>query len=165
MKKIRTTPETNKEKLPGWPDDNPFATKSDASLRPDPLVMARGRRDHLLAKEAWLTSKQVASAIHEIGADEYTKRLRSEKRLFGVRYKGEYRHPAFQFLLNGEVHPAMERLLKLLPVTDANWTVAFWLYQPTGLLAGRRPADVFPEDPDAVVLCAEKDFVRRDDEF
>jgi hypothetical protein len=166
MKKIRTTgSETEKDHLSGWPDDSPFAIKRDDLQPPDPLLIARRVRDRLLAGESWLISKQIGSAMREPAADEYTRRLRSERRLFGVRYKGEYLHPAFQFLPNGEVHPAMARLLLLLPVTDANWNVAFWFYQPTGWLRGRRPADVFSEDPDAVLLGAEKDFVSGDDAF
>ena len=91
-------------------------------------------------------------------ADEFTRELRLSKRLLGVRYKGKYLHPAFQFLPGGEVHPAMARVLHAMPVTDANWNAAFWFFSRTGLLGAQRPADVFRDDPDSVVVAAQQAF-------
>ncbi len=161
----------------GWLDDN------QRNLPPSPskevmLDRAREERDYLLANESWYTSEQVAKRSTDelagLSSEEYTKLLRSERRLLGVRFRGEYLHPASQFLPSGEVHPAMLDVLTLLPHSDANWAAAFWWFQPTGLLLergisgeweARRPADVFLADPQRVVAAAKSDFVRRDSEF
>jgi len=50
-------------------------------------------------------------------------------------------------------------LLDVLPTTDANWNLAFWVFQPTRALGGKRPADVFRQDPQRVVVVAQKDFL------
>ncbi len=156
---------------PGLPLDSPRTVAMAEMLR-----RAREVRDALLAEEVWLTSEQIAErstdAFAERSPEEYTKRLRSERRLLGVRFRSQYLHPASQFLPGGELHPAMADVLKYLPHSDANWTAAFWWFQPTGFLfehgtsseiPARRPADVFLVDPHRVVAAAEHDFVRGDD--
>lgn len=121
---------------------------------------SRQIRDRLLAQEDWLASEQVADRTRE-----QPEVLRRARRLLGVCYKGNYLHPAFQFLPTGDVSPVMARVLHVLPITDSDWNAVFWFFSPSGLLAGRRPADVFRENPESVVAAAESYFVRRDDEF
>lgn len=124
------------------------------------LEAAREDRDDLLRNVAWLNSAEVAQLI---GAESQTvghvNQLCREKRLFGVRYRGEYLHLEFQFGGSGEIHPAIARLLEYLPSTDANWTAAFWLFQPHGGLGGKTPAEVFHECPHEIVRLAHEDFV------
>jgi hypothetical protein len=150
----------------GWEDDTPDLRAAPAAV--DPFEAAKQTRDRLLAKESWLDSKAVARAARnklvESNPAQYASRLRREHRLFGVRWRGEYLHPAFQFQASGEVHPAMERLLAVLPTTDANWNAAFWLFERNGKVGGRRPADVFVEDPNGVIAAATEDFVRDNSE-
>jgi hypothetical protein len=46
-----------------------------------------------------------------------------------------------------------------MPLSDANWSNAFWLFLPTGRLPGdARPADLFQRDPESVILAAKLDF-------
>ncbi|MHB8447834.1 MAG: hypothetical protein ACYC9P_07910, partial [Rudaea sp.] len=114
--------------------------------KPDRLDAAREDRDDLLKSVTWFDSAKVAKisgTTAESNPAQHASRLRREKRLFGVRYKGEYLHPEFQFRQSGDVHPAIGRLLQVLPSTDANWTAAFWLFQPHGRLGGKSPAAVF----------------------
>jgi len=149
-------------KTSGWKDDAP-----DLSPIPNAehsFEAAKRTRDRLLANESWFDSKEVAElahrAVEDADAEQYASHLRSELRLLGVRWRGKYLHPAFQFQTSGEVHPAMERLLSALPITDANWNAAFWFFERNGKLGARRPADLFAHDPDAVVAAAIQDFVR-----
>jgi len=146
----------------GWADDTPDLSVVPAAI--DPFEAAKQTRDRLLAKESWLDSKAVAraarSTLVESNPAQFASRLRREHRLFGVRWRGEYLHPAFQFLPTGELNPEMAKLLDVLPTTDANWNAAFWLFQPTGKLGGHRPADVFANNPKAVIAAATADFVR-----
>lgn len=145
--------------LAGWPDEGlPVAPATPL----DRLAAARARREAILADGRWLTSDEVAlearGALVDSNAAQYASRLRREGRLFGVRVRGQYRHPEFQFQKNGEVHPAMAKLIALLPTSEANWTAAFWLFQLTRALEGRRPVDVFPADPQRVIDFAEREF-------
>lgn len=130
---------------------------------------AVARRDELLASEPWLDYKKVAhlarGALVESNGSEYASRLRRERRLLGAKVRGAYQHPAFQFGADGAVLPDMAKVLAILPKDDSGWASTFWFFQPSGVLDGRRPADVFREDPGAVIRAAEMDFVRRDDEF
>lgn len=124
---------------------------------------ARMRRDELLAQECWLTGPQVAERSGgrnvESNPYEYASRLRRERRLFGARFRGSYRYPAFQFDPDtGEPHAGLAELLALLPPSNDGWTAAFWLFQPTGRLQGARPADVIAQDAGAVIDAARRDF-------
>ena len=162
------TPVVYKDGTHGWIDDPGLPPDASHDVtKEEKLRRAREDRDALLSEEVWYTSKQVAErapdTLAEGGPDEYTSQLRSQRRLFGVRFRGQYLHPAFQFQPNGEMHPAMAEVLKILPCTDANWYAAFWWFQPTGLLGGRRPADVFQAEPRRVVSAADHDFVRGDE--
>jgi hypothetical protein len=129
----------------------------------DPLTLARLRRERLLKTGKWYTAAQVAEALKgEVTASnpsQYTSRLRQQRRLLGVRYRGEYLHPEFQFDAKmGVLRREMATLLPILPKDDTGWSAAFWCFQPTGRLDGRRPADVFQANPKAVVTAAKKDF-------
>ena len=130
---------------------------------------AAARRDELLASEPWLDYKKVAhlarGALVESNGSEYASRLRRERRLLGAKVRGAYQHPTFQFGADGAVLPDMAKVLAILPEDDSGWASTFWFFQPSGVLDGRRPADVFREDPGAVIRAAEMDFVRRDDEL
>ena len=129
----------------------------------DRLEGARADRDWLLAHEHWLSDEAVVEMprvrLGALDAGRWTEELRREKRLFGVRYRERYLHPEFQFDLAGSLLPTVPALISLLPMTDANWTAAFWLFQPDRRFGGRRPVDVFRENPDAVVKAAKEDFV------
>lgn len=134
--------------------------KSATSKPQDRLKSARQDRDDLLTNVVWLDDVKVASIGGVLSdAAEYASRLRRDKRLFGVRYRGEYLHPKFQFREDGQVHPAIASLLEILPSTDANWTAAFWLFQPHGRFSGKSPAEVFEESPNDVVELAREDFI------
>lgn len=128
----------------------------------DRLNAALDDRDDLLKSVTWLNSAKVAQLARagaESNPEQYASRLRREKRLFGVRYKGENLYPEFQFQQGGDVHPAIERPLEILPVTGANWTAAFWLFQPHGRFGGKSPAEVFQKRSSEVVESAREDFV------
>ena len=130
---------------------------------------ATQRRDELLNSESWRDHKEVAvfarGGVVESNESEYASRLRREGRLLGAKVRGAFKHPSFQFRADGSVIPEMEQVLAILPNDDYGWAAVFWFFQPSGHLTGRRPADVFREDPHSVIGAAEKDFVRRDDEF
>lgn len=127
----------------------------DAAAR----TRARDFRDELLRTERWLTSAEVIETaqglIPESTPEAYTSRMRQLGELFAVRFRGQYLFPAFQFTADGQVNPAMKRLIAVLPPTTAsNWSTAFWLFAPNAQLEGRRPADRFPLDPEAVIRVA-----------
>ena len=76
-----------------------------------------------------------------------------------MRHKGEFLHPGFQFdERTGALRPETAELLAVLPKEPTGWAAALWCFQPTGRLAGQRPADRFGKDPKAVIAAAKKDF-------
>lgn len=146
----------------GWKDEClplPASTNDER----DRLRASFERRDRLLQSETWLSCDEVAIRTSDgiVGNDpeQHIRKLRSEGRLFGVRFKGKYLHPDFQFDAQGRLMPEVKDLLDVLPTGGTNWNLAFWVFQPTGALNGRRPADVFRQNPDRVVAVARKDFL------
>ena len=121
-------------------------------------------RDRLLNQETWYDSAEVVQRIYGTfdvhDAETCTRQLRVTKKLFGVRRSTCYLHPAFQFdPITGLLSTAMERLLAVMPLSDANWSNAFWLFLPTGRLpSDARPADLFQSDSESVILAAKLDF-------
>ncbi|WP_137915634.1 hypothetical protein [Rudaea sp. 3F27F6] len=145
----------------GWEDEGlppPISTDGRDRLR-----ASLERRDSLLHSETWLSSDEVAIRISASIAgndqEQDIRWLRREGRLFAVRFKGRYLHPDFQFNAQGQLMAEVKDLLDVLPRTDANWNLAFWVFQPTRALGGKRPADVFRQDPQRVVVVAQKDFL------
>ena len=138
--------------------------RRDAALKPttaDRLANARVRRDEILATGRWLRAAEVAAHRRDdlaTAPDEYTGQLRHEGRLFGVKYRGEYLYPDFQFDSSGQPSHALHRLLtELKPTLDEDptgWTSAFWLFQRSRALDGEAPASAFPRDHERVIAHA-----------
>jgi hypothetical protein len=146
----------------GWEDEGlppPISTDDGRDL----LRASLERRDRLLHSETWLSSDEVvirtSASIAANDPKQRIRQLRSEGRLFAVRFKGRYLHPDFQFNAQGQLIAEVKDLLDVLPTTAANWSLAFWVFQPTRALNGKRPADVFRQDPQRVVALAKKDFL------
>lgn len=124
------------------------------------------RRDWLLRNEKWLSSSDVAAlsggAPLDANRNQYARQLRQSGRILGVLVDRKRLHPRSQFCdtVDGllEPHPAMRILLELLPADETGWTQALWLFQPTGRLEGRRPADVLHDRPNDVLVAARMDF-------
>ena len=128
---------------------------------------ARQRRDEILAKEAFVDSAAIHVAQGGVrgaaGANNTASRLRRNGQLLGVWDGREFQHPAFQLEKStGRVNPAVARLLALLPKDRSGWRQAFWLYQPHARLNGRRPAEAFAKDPEAVIEAARSTFEPND---
>lgn len=138
-----------------------------------PAQAADALRQTLLA-QGWPTSVEVGRANGSQSANkaQWAKDKRDAGELLGVWSASEraYRHPAFQFTAEGLLLPKVRELLAALAsnpdFTAANdpggWRKAFWLHGATLALAGaegaaRVPAEVFPDDPDAVIAAARKD--------
>jgi hypothetical protein len=127
------------------------------------LDAARARRSQLLSRESWLTAAQVheqqGGIASAAGANNTASRLRRRGELLGAWDGREYRHPAFQFdRRTGRVMPEVKELLALLPKDRSGWRQVFWLFQPHTALEDKRPADVFPRDPQAVMGAAQSTF-------
>jgi len=129
-----------------------------------PLEAARARRTQLLKEVKWLDAGQVheqqtGGDPNVPGANNTASRLRRRGELLGAWDGREYLHPAFQFdRRTGQVMPEMKDLIELLPKDRGGWRQTFWLFQPHALLDGKRPADVFPTDPHAVIEAARSTF-------
>ena len=116
---------------------------------PDDVRALRGFRESLLARD-WPDSAAVGRQLGSTGASALSRvsRERAAGTLFGVwtgRDRGGYRHPDFQFLPSGSVHPRLPELLDALarqpgltPLRDrSGWERAYWFYQPRGRLSAQ----------------------------
>lgn len=128
-----------------------------------PLETARRRREQLLATETFLDSAEVhelqGGTAHAPGAGNTASRLRRKGELLGLWNGREYLHPAFQCdPATGRIMPEVKPLLTLLPEDRSGWRQAFWVYQPHARLGGKRPADVFAHNPEAVLDAARSSY-------
>ncbi len=137
---------------------------------------ARKRRDELLQTEKWLTAAEVHERLGgdpgAPGANNRASRLRRARELLGVWESGRYLYPIFQFHADsegGQLIPAIAELLRVLPDDQedpSGWRRAFWLFQPhAGLEKAQRPADVFRNDPAAVIRAARSTFAQGDERW
>jgi len=142
------------------------------SAAPEPAA-AVALRDELLAR-GWPTSAEVGFA-NGGGFDnpaQWATIKRGAGELLGVWSPSEntWRHPDFQFLPDGHLNPRVKELLNALALHPdfkvdkdrGGWHRTLWLLGATRGLASpdgrpRIAAEVFLEDPDAVIAFAIKD--------
>jgi len=127
------------------------------------LQLARERRDQLLRDEKWIDAPAVhiqqGGKADSQGINNTASRLRRGGELLGAWNGREFLHPIFQFQPDtGRLMPEMKTLLSILPKDRSGWRQVLWLFQRHGQLEGKRPADVFLKDPDAVIKAARSDF-------
>jgi hypothetical protein len=100
------------------------------------------------------------------GINNTASRLRRQGVLLGAWNGREFLHPTFQFQRDtGRLMPEMKALLDVLPKDRSGWRQALWLFQRHAQLDGKRPADVFQDDPEAVIKAARSDFVLDDERW
>lgn len=145
-------------------------TKSSLTAAQAAAVAAQ---EELLAR-GWPTPAEVGRANGSQLDDpaRWAKNKCDAGELLGVWSPAEnmWRYPDFQFLPNGCLNPRVKELLNALELhpdfkADKDrdgWHRAFWLHGATRGLAGpdgspRIAAEVFLEDPDAVIALAIKD--------
>ena len=134
------------------------------------LQLARERRDQLLASESWIDAPKVhvtqGGRPDSQGINNTASRLRRRGMLLGAWNGREFLHPTFQFQRDtGRLMPEMKPLLDLLPKDRSGWRQALWVFQRHAQLDGRRPADVFQDDPDSVLKAARSDFELSDERW
>ena len=117
----------------------------------------------MLATGKWFTAAEVANQLNgEVAASnpsQFASKLRRQGRLLGVRHRGEYLHPDFQFSpKTGVLIEEVAALLGILPKDPTGWGPALWCFQPTKWLGERSPAAVFRSNPASVIAAAKKEF-------
>jgi hypothetical protein len=79
-------------------------------------------------------------------------------RIFGVPLGAQVLYPEFQFDETGQPRPAVAKVLVVLkPLGLSPWAGALWWDTGSDVLGWRAPAEVLPQDPDAVVAAAQAD--------
>jgi hypothetical protein len=134
------------------------------------LQLARERRDQLLRDEKWIDAPTVhvqqGGRPDSQGINNTASRLRRGGELLGAWNGREFLHPTFQFRPDtGRLMPEMRTLLDILPKDRSGWRQALWLFQRHGQLDGKRPADVFQKESDAVIKAARSDFELNDERW
>lgn len=129
-------------------------------------------REELLQR-GWFTSADLAkNHSRSLNPAQWARDRRGAGELLGVWSPTEqtYRHPSFQFVSKCDISPRVRELLSALALkpefTAANdksgWLRAYWLYGAALNLPDKEgqprvPADVFVDDPDAVIALARKE--------
>lgn len=149
------------------------ASAGEAAEIPDATARAHRRAAEWREKvsSAWLTSEQVAKSVGtrtSTNPGQYASKLRKDGRLLGARSisANVFKHPEFQFTADGRIRQGIRELLKVMtpPMKDPDgWNRALWLYAPHPQLGGRRPAQVYSEDPDQVLALAKDAFAENQD--
>ena len=123
-------------------------------------------RDELIATYPTLSETSIAAINTASGLSDVVRRWRHEKRIFGVRYQGEFLYPAFQFEDGVPKEVIADVLKHLSPMDQASqsnpdmepayseWATAFWFASANCWLEGRAPAELIDIDPSAVVTAA-----------
>jgi RNA polymerase sigma factor (sigma-70 family) len=127
---------------------------------PSPVELLQARRNaiarsEMLARLGALSSADVADLIGSSAKNRsaIASRLRKERRLLGVDYRGVTYFPAFQFS-NGEPLPLLADVLAVLGDAQwSDWEQALWFVTANEWLEGRSPVDAL-EDPDRVLAAA-----------
>lgn len=90
------------------------------------------------------------------------QRLRDSGELLGVKIGREFRYPEFQFdATSGQIRPQMAEILARVRSGEEDpdgWRAMHWFFARAGTLAGDRPWEVFPSDPDRVLEGARAEF-------
>lgn len=106
---------------------------------------------------------------------EYMRKLVERLKIFRLRYRGEWKYPAYQFDSNGDPLSAVATLIALSQASEGDdaWRLAHFLDQPNAYLTtakpgvlGKllsqqhtpRPSDLLRSQPDLVVKVAQKEF-------
>jgi hypothetical protein len=82
--------------------------------------------------------------------------------VFAVRVSKRDLYPVFQFDGNAEPLPALERILRSVPVEAQSWPLLSWFEAKNVLLKGRKPSEALANEPAAVIKAAAR-FYSRDD--
>ncbi|MBA85412.1 hypothetical protein ACSSNL_16790 [Thalassobius sp. S69A] len=86
--------------------------------------------------------------VHRIGGargsnkSQRAARLKTQGKVFAVRYSGQDYFPAFQFDDDGQPYPVMAALLRALPKTWSPWEIGAWFAQRNFTLDGAVPRDL-----------------------
>lgn len=128
---------------------------------PREVQNAAARRDQLA--QTWLTPDALPRVVVGTSTDAHAElaRLRSEGQLLGVwcATEGGYRYPAWQLTASGYLRPDVAELLAILPRGNGSgWSQVEWLYAPHPRLDGRRPWEVFCEEPPQAIDAARRQF-------
>jgi len=100
--------------------------------------------------------------IHRMAAgpkgntSEPASRWRREGKIFGVKVRGSYRYPAFQFE-HGAPKPVIKDILAALPEDMEEWDRALWFASANGWLDGPAPIDMLDTNKDKVVDAARRE--------
>ena len=90
----------------------------------------------------------------EGNTSEPASRWRREGKIFGVKRRGRYLYPAFEFE-NGEPKRAIREILESLPDDMREWDRALWFTSANGWLDGPAPMDMIDTNKGKVVEAAQ----------
>jgi hypothetical protein len=101
------------------------------------------------------TAKEVAdqstSTAKSRGA--LASRWAQEKKVFAVKYEGQFWYPRFQFQ-DGEPLPTVGQVIQAYPACANGWDFAYFFATPNANIGGRKPLELLKTDPESVFSLA-----------
>lgn len=89
------------------------------------------------------------------GRQDLQQRIR-KGRIVSVVHHGRLYIPRFQFAADGQLHPAVRKVLRVLNSAYSRWSIAHWFIAPNGWLDGDRPVDELDGDLALLMDAAEQ---------
>ena len=112
-------------------------------------------RSQFMKNHPCWTAKEVAdqstSTARNRGA--LASRWAQEKKIFSVKYEGQFWYPRFQFQ-NGEPLPAVGKVIQAYPTHANGWDYAYFFATPNPNIGGRKPLELLKTDPERLVSLA-----------
>lgn len=105
---------------------------SDLDPLADALARGAAERERLAAEAGLLSAEQIGRALGGISRQAVDKRRRANQ-LLGVRVAGDWRYPAGQIGLDGEVLPGLPAVLAAMADAGPWATLAFLLAEDAAL--------------------------------
>jgi hypothetical protein len=112
-------------------------------------------RSHFLRNHPSWSAKEVAvqSTSKAKNRAALASRWVREKKVFAVKYEGQYCYPRFQFQ-NGEPLRAVGQVIQAYPEYATGWDLAYFFVTPNPNIGGKKPLDLLRTDPEHLVSLA-----------
>jgi hypothetical protein len=111
--------------------------------------------DAILGGTRWLSATEVSEKFkpNAVNKHAFAARLLNEKRVFAIKHDGKNKFPEYAFDTWGNSVHEMREVLALFR-NYSSFRIASWFESTSSALGGRRPREVFSENPKAVVAAA-----------
>ncbi len=152
---VEETENTSNEPLRGWEN---FVKDTFNEIDVQEIIdrdTLKWRSQFIKNHLCW-TAKEVAdqSTSRAKNRGALASRWVREKKIFSVKYEGQYWYPRFQFK-NGEPLRAVGQVILAYPTYATGWDLAYFFSTPNPNIGGRKPMELLKTDSERLVSLAQ----------